>query len=160
MVHDPVSADRRRPQPRADRRDGAFPALGIAGSAFATLVANVVTAAGLVIYIQLRGLPLRLRGREWRYLLPDAALARRILAKGLPMGLQMLVLSSSALAMVGLVNRFGVDTTAGYGVASQLWTYIQMPAMAIGAAVSAMAAQNIGADRWTGFRASHARAWP
>jgi Na+-driven multidrug efflux pump len=30
----------------------------------------------------------------------------------------------------------------------QLWTYIQMPAMAFGAAVSAMTAQNIGAGRW------------
>jgi Na+-driven multidrug efflux pump len=30
----------------------------------------------------------------------------------------------------------------------QLWTYVQMPAMAIGAAVSAMSAQNIGARLW------------
>jgi Na+-driven multidrug efflux pump len=30
----------------------------------------------------------------------------------------------------------------------QLWTYLQMPAMALAAAASAMAAQNIGADRW------------
>ena len=30
----------------------------------------------------------------------------------------------------------------------QLWTYLQMPAMALGAAVSAMAAQNIGAGKW------------
>ena len=54
----------------------------------------------------------------------------------------------SALALVGLVNREGVDTTAAFGVAMQLWTYVQMPAMALGAAVSAMAAQNIGAGMW------------
>ena len=30
----------------------------------------------------------------------------------------------------------------------QLWTYVQMPAMALGAAVSAMASQNIGAGKW------------
>jgi Na+-driven multidrug efflux pump len=64
------------------------------------------------------------------------------------MGLQMLVGSLAALASIGLVNRHGVETTAAFGVAAQLWTYIQMPAMAIGAAVSAMAAQNIGADNW------------
>ncbi len=39
-------------------------------------------------------------------------------------------------------------TTAAFTVSAQLWTYIQMPAMAIGAAVSAMAAQNIGAGNW------------
>ena len=36
---------------------------------------------------------------------------------------------------------------AAYGAVNQLWTYIQMPAMAIGMAVSAMAAQNIGAKK-------------
>jgi Na+-driven multidrug efflux pump len=47
-----------------------------------------------------------------------------------------------------MVNREGVATTAAFGVALQLWTYVQMPAMALGAAVSAMAAQNIGAGKW------------
>ena len=64
------------------------------------------------------------------------------------MGIQMIVISLSALALVGMVNREGVDTTAAFGVAMQLWTYVQMPAMALGAAVSAMAAQNIGAGKW------------
>jgi Na+-driven multidrug efflux pump len=64
------------------------------------------------------------------------------------MGLQMLVISSSALVMISLVNRHGSQVTAAYGVASQLWTYIQMPALAIGASVSSMAAQNIGARHW------------
>ena len=50
--------------------------------------------------------------------------------------------------MIGLVNREGVDTTAAFGVMNQLWSYVQMPAVAVGSAVSAMAAQNIGAGRW------------
>ena len=95
-----------------------------------------------------KDLPLRLRGRELAYLMPDRAILKTIVVKGLPMGLQMIVVSASALALVGLVNREGVDTTAAFGVAMQLWTYLQMPAMALGAAVSAMAAQNIGAGRW------------
>jgi hypothetical protein len=67
-------------------------------------------------------------------------------------------LHASALALVGLVNREGVDTTAAFGVAMQLWTYVQMPAMALGAAVSAMAAQNIGAGKWDRVARSPARA--
>ncbi|UAK26235.1 MATE family efflux transporter [Sphingomonas nostoxanthinifaciens] len=127
---------------------GPLPPLGIAGSAMTTLIANYVVLIGVTIYIYARNLPIRLRGSEWRFLLPDPALLRVIVVKGLPMGLQMLVMSFSALVMIGLVNRAGVETTAAYGVAQQLWTYVQMPAMAIGAAVSAMAAQNIGARRW------------
>ncbi len=63
------------------------------------------------------------------------------------------------MIVVGLVNREGLVTTAAYGAAMQLFTYIQMPAMAIGGAVSAMAAQFIGAKKWDGLdnvtRAGH-----
>jgi putative MATE family efflux protein len=127
---------------------GPAPRLGIAGSALATVIANYVALAALLVTIYWRDLPLRLRGPELAYLKPDRQLLRVIIRKGFPMGLQMIVISSSALATIGLVNREGVDTTAAFGVAMQLWTYLQMPAMALAAAASAMAAQNIGADRW------------
>jgi putative MATE family efflux protein len=127
---------------------GPAPRMGIAGSAAATLIANYTALLSLLAYIYARDLPLRLRGRELCYLLPNAAILRTVVAKGLPMGIQMVVISLSALALVGIVNREGVDTAAAFGVAMQLWTYVQMPAMALGAAVSAMVAQNIGAGRW------------
>jgi putative MATE family efflux protein len=127
---------------------GPFPEMGIAGSAMSTLIANYVSLAGMLMYIYARDLPLRLRGHELSYLKPDWPLLRIVVRKGFPMGLQMIVITTSALAMLSLVNREGVQSTAAYGVAQQLWTYVQMPAMALGAAVSAMAAQNIGAGNW------------
>lgn len=127
---------------------GPAPKMGIAGSATATLIANYSALIALLAFMYLRDLPLRLRGHELRYLRPTAAILKTIVVKGLPMGIQMIVISVSALALVGMVNREGVDTTAAFGVAMQLWTYVQMPAMALGAAVSAMAAQNIGARHW------------
>ncbi|HWW63999.1 MAG TPA: MATE family efflux transporter [Sphingomonadaceae bacterium] len=127
---------------------GPAPRLGIAGSAMATLAANYISLVALIAYIQARDLSMRLRGAEWRYLWPDPKLLKVIVLKGFPMGLQMLVMSLSALTVIGLVNREGVSTTAAYGITSQLWTYIQMPALALGGAVSAMAAQNIGAGKW------------
>lgn len=127
---------------------GPFPELGIAGSAAATLIGGAATAVGLAAYIHRRDLPIRLKGTELRYVLPEARLTRTIVAKGLPIGAQMIVISVAGLAMFGLVNRLGVHTAAGYGVTLQMWAYVQMPALAIGAAVSAMAAQNIGAGKW------------
>jgi len=127
---------------------GPFPKMGIAGSATATLIAGIVSTAGLILYVYWRDLPIRLRGDELRFLLPERALVKTIVAKGLPMGAQMLVMSTAGLTMVGLVNRLGVETAAAYAVSQQLWTYVQMPAMAIGVAVSSMAAQNIGAGQW------------
>ncbi|CAM3219876.1 putative multidrug resistance protein NorM [Sphingomonas antarctica] len=127
---------------------GPFPEMGIAGSATASLVASVVTTGVLIAYLYRKRLPLALRGAEMHYLRPDWPLVRIIVGKGLPMGFQMVVLSLGMLLMIGLVNRQGVDTTAAYGAIGQLWGYIQMPALAISAGVSAMAAQNIGAGKW------------
>lgn len=125
-----------------------LPALGIAGSATATLIASYAAALGLLGYIYVRDLPIRLRGHELAWLVPSPTLIRTIVSKGLPMGAQMIVVSLAALTMTGLVNGYGVDTSAAYNVSMQLWGFIQMPALAVGAAVSSMVAQNIGAGRW------------
>lgn len=127
---------------------GPLPRMGIGGSALALTLANYLSLAAMLIYAYRRDLPLRLRGSELAYLKPDLSILRLMVVKGFPIGLQMIVISGSLLAMMALVNRQGVDTTAAFGATQQLWTYVQMPAMAIGAAVSAMAAQNIGAGRW------------
>ena len=50
--------------------------------------------------------------------------------------------------MISMVNAYGVDTASAYGATLQLWTFVQMPAMAMGAACTSMAAQNVGAGRW------------
>jgi putative MATE family efflux protein len=127
---------------------GPIPRLGIAGSALATLVANAVSLVALVMSLYRANHPLCLRGAELRYLALDRRIVATLLKKGLPMGLQMLLISANAVALISLVNRFGTDTTAAYGASWQLWTYLQMPAFALGAAVSSMAAQNVGAGRW------------
>ena len=46
------------------------------------------------------------------------------------------------------ISQFGSHTTAGFAACMQVWSYVQMPAFAMGAAVSSMAAQNVGAGRW------------
>lgn len=127
---------------------GPVPPMGIAGSAVASLIASVGAGLGLIGYIYWRDLPIRLRGAELGYVFPSRALVWAIVSKGVPIGAQMIVIAVAGLTMYGLVNREGVDTSAAFGVTLQLWAYVQMPAMAIGAAVSAMAAQNIGAGKW------------
>ena len=125
---------------------GPIPAMGIAGSALATAIASIASMAGIVTYVYVKDLPLRLRGAELKWLWPRRDELGYILTKGLPMGAQMLVISAAGIIVIGLVNREGILVSAAYGAALQLWTYLQMPAMAISAAVSAMAAQAIGAN--------------
>ena len=127
---------------------GPLPKLGISGAAASTLIGQVISLIAFVTLIYYRRHPLRLTWEELRYLYPQFDILRSIIGKGIPMGLQMIVISVSALLLMGLVNQYGSHVAAAYGVAAQLWTYVQMPALAIGAAVSSMAAQNVGARRW------------
>lgn len=126
---------------------GPVPGFGIAGSALATLLAQSLSLAGLIIYLYHKKHFLCLHGGEGHYLRPDRTILKSMVVKGIPMGLQMAVVSLSLIMMISLVNRFGSQTAAAYGACLQLWNYVQMPALAVGMAVSSMAAQNIGARR-------------
>lgn len=127
---------------------GPVPRMGIAGSAMATVVANAVSFVALLAWLRWRRHPLWIGRAEWRLFLPDGTILRALVVKGLPMGVQMVMISTAMLTLMSLVNAQGLVTASAYGAALQLWTYVQMPAMAIGAACSSMAAQNVGARRW------------
>ena len=127
---------------------GPFPRLGIAGSAGATLIAQAVSFCALVLHLYRSRHFLCIRRNEFSLFIVDWSLVRLLVTKGIPMGLQMFVVSSSMIALTSLVNRFGSQETAGFNAAMQLWNYVQMPALAIAGAVSSMAAQNIGAGKW------------
>lgn len=127
---------------------GPVPRFGIAGSALATLVAQATALSAMVVYLYRTGNILCIRRDELHLLRVDWRLVRVLVSKGTPMGLQMFVVSSSMIALTSLVNRFGSQETAAFNAALQLWNYVQMPALAISAAVSSMAAQNVGAGRW------------
>lgn len=126
---------------------GPFPKLGIAGSATSSLIAQTITLGAMFVYLYRKNSILVLKPSDWRLLIPDLKIIWTLVAKGTPMGIQMMVISLAAVTMLSFVNRYGVHTSAGYGAAAQFWTYVQMPAMALGAGVSSMAAQNVGARR-------------
>ncbi|HEX4479447.1 MAG TPA: MATE family efflux transporter [Rudaea sp.] len=127
---------------------GPIPAMGIAGSAFASVIAQFVTLCAMVLVLYRKKHFLTFHKGEGNLLRIDGAILRALVAKGLPMGLQMVVMSLSMIAMISLVNEFGAHYTAAYGACFQLWNYIQMPSIAVGMAASSMAAQNVGAGRW------------
>jgi len=125
-----------------------IPRLGIAGSALATFIAQAVSLTALIRHLYRRRHILCLHKDELGLLKLDWRVVATLVKKGVPMSAQMLVLSLSGVLMITLVNRFGVDTTAAFGAALQIWNYIQMPAFAVGMGMSAMTAQNVGAGKW------------
>jgi putative MATE family efflux protein len=127
---------------------GPVPAMGIAGAAGATLIANAVSLTSLLLFLRKRRHFLWFSRAELAYFRVDRTILRALVVKGIPMGMQMVVMSASAIVMISFVNDFGSATSAAFGAGLQIWNYVQMPAMAVGMAVSSMAAQNVGAKRW------------
>ena len=127
---------------------GPFPRLGIAGSATSTLIGQSVSLLCLLIYLYRKNSVLVLWPGELRLLWPDGEIMASLVGRGLPMGIQMLVMNAAAVVMISFVNRYGALTSAAYSISSIIWSYLQMPTMALGASVSSMAAQNVGAGKW------------
>jgi len=127
---------------------GPIPKLGVGGSALATVLAQTAALLALLITVYRRKFFLCIHTNELAYLRMRKQVIRVLVQCGIPTGLNMLIVSSALLFTLTLVNPYGADVVAAMGAASQIWTYIQMPAYAVAASVSAMAAQNIGAERW------------
>lgn len=127
---------------------GLFPKMGIAGSAVATFIAQLISFVLLIVYLYRKKYFLRITKEDLPLLRINWTVIRTLIQKGVPMGLNMVVVSVSNLLLVHLVNSYGSESTAAFGVAMQISSYVQMPAMAIGGAVTSMAAQNIGAGLW------------
>lgn len=134
--------------PALIRGIGPLPPLGMAGSAVALLLSQAAALAALLVWVRRQNHPLWIGGEAREWLRPDVRTAAALLRTGLPMGLQMMAAAASLVALLAVVNRQGALATSAYSAALQLWTYVQMPAMAIGAACTSMAAQCAGAGEW------------
>ncbi|SBW08347.1 conserved membrane hypothetical protein [uncultured delta proteobacterium] len=64
---------------------------------------------------------------------------------GVPYAAQMVVVNFSYLVITGMINTYGLTVAAAAGVGLKINTFAAMPCWAIGQAVTAMTAQNIGA---------------
>ncbi len=107
---------------------GPFPEMGIAGSALASFISSSAGLAMIIAWIYARDLPIRLRGLELHNLVPAPRLALAIMRQGIPMGLQMIMMSISSLVMLVFVNGEGTATVAAYAAVTLLWGYVQTPA--------------------------------
>lgn len=119
--------------------------MGIAGAAWAMILAQTLAFLYSLYYLSGKpetGLP------AFRLHRPKPAEIRTILHLAVPSGIQMIVIYAGMAVILSLVNSFGENVVAGFGAAQRLDNIILLPALALGAAVNAMAAQNIGANKW------------
>ena len=116
---------------------GPIPRMGIGGSAAATLISQTLSLLAMLRYIYVKKVPLALHAGEWHLLRIDWQIVRTLVVKGIPMGLQMIVLSSSMVLFMRVVNRFGSDTAAAFAAAFFAFFGLTAPASGWGGAATA-----------------------
>ena len=116
--------------------------MGVIGAAAATVIAQVISGIGILVYTLLRRPELRVSSRHMR---PDIAALREIMRFSFLTCAQQSVMNFGILLVQGLVNTFGTDVMAAFAAAVKIDSFAYMPAQDFGNAFSTFIAQNYGA---------------
>ena len=123
---------------------GPFPAMGVAGAALATIIAQSVAAIiSLYILIERKGV-LRLRLREMRPHAKSWALFFRI---GLPSSIGQGLSALGFSVLQGLVNSFGPGTIAAFGVGNRIMSLFDIPTHGLATGVTSLSGRAMGAKQ-------------
>ena len=114
------------------------------GAALAAVMSQGLSVIISLVIIGRTGLPFDFSQQDIRF---HFGLIRRILTVGLPIALQDLLVSTSFLVIMAIVNRLGVIASAGIGVAEKLCGFIMLVPSAFSQSMSAFVAQNFGARK-------------
>lgn len=115
---------------------------GVAGVAWATVIANGVNAGVMVMFLVRLPDPVNLSLKRWTLSIPDF---KKMLQIGIPAGLQGMVFSISNIFIQSAINKFGSDAIAGSASALTYEAYCYYIVVAFSAAAIAFAGQNYGA---------------
>ncbi len=118
--------------------------LGVAGAAYATLLANGLAFALAIIWLNKTHKLIRIAIRGLHF---DREIFWQSIRIGLPTGIQHTLVAIGGLALMGIVNTFGTNVIAGFSVASRLDAIATVPAMSFSQALSTFVGQNIGANK-------------
>jgi putative MATE family efflux protein len=122
-----------------------LPQLGVTSAAVGFVTSFAVTLVWLVFYLRRKGHALAPNAELMKHMRIDGAILRSVMRIGIPTAMQMVIMSLAEVVLLSLVNDFGSDATAAYGVGNQVLGYVQFPAMSIAIAASILGAQAIGA---------------
>ena len=118
--------------------------LGVRGVAYATIIAQVLAAAGSLIYALKKNPYFKIKKEEMIY---DAGIVRKCYRLGLPLAMQSSLIAISCVALQSVVNTFGSVVVAAFTATSRIEQLVQQPFNSLGMALSTFTGQNMGAGR-------------
>ena len=118
--------------------------MGVKGAAYATIIAQAVSAVGCIVYGLIKNPYFKLGKEHMTINRPIIELCFKI---GIPLTIQGLTISLSCVVLQKFVNGFEEEVVSAFTVTSRIEQLVQQPFNSLGMAMSTFTGQNIGAGK-------------
>ena len=118
--------------------------MGVEGCAYATVIAQGISALLCLVYIIKKFPVLRLKKEDFRF---SVNTAKKLLGLGIPMGLQFSITAIGTIIVQGAINVYGAVYMAGFSAAGKIQNIICTVFVAFGATIATYVGQNRGAGK-------------
>ena len=118
--------------------------MGVAGVAYATVIAQAVASILSLIYAFSKVPILRMKKKEFVF---NRAIFPVIAKYSFLTSIQQSIMSIGMVAVQGIVNTFGADVIAAFTAAGKVDSFAYLPVQDFGNAFSTYVAQNVGAGK-------------
>ncbi len=122
---------------------------GIEGAAYATVAAQALSTVFCLIYMFIKFPVLRLKKEDWKV---EPSFLYEHIKIGIPMGIQMSVLTIGILIVQYVLNGFGSIAVAAFTTAVRVDQIFSQSFIALGASIATFTAQNFGAGKISRIR--------
>ncbi|MBQ3424619.1 MAG: MATE family efflux transporter [Clostridia bacterium] len=117
---------------------------GVTGAAAATVIAQAASFVAAYVYMTRKYPIFRFARSDYRWSLPHI---RQTVRVGLPISLQLIIVSLGLTLIQRAVNGFGQAMTASFTVGNRIEMYLNLPCNAFQTTLATYTGQNIGAGR-------------
>lgn len=118
--------------------------MGVAGAAWATVIAQAVSGICCLIYMIKKFEILHIRREEWA---PDSHMMKVLCGMGVPMGLQYSITAIGSVILQSATNTLGSVAVASVTAASRICGFLGCPFDAMGSTMATYGGQNVGAGK-------------
>lgn len=122
---------------------------GVEGAAYATVIAQAVSAFLCFLYMRRKYPQLTLKKEDFK---PDVILYKKLFGAGLSMGFMTSLVGIGTMALQTSINTFGTDIIVAHTAARKISSIYMLPFSVMGTTLATYCGQNLGAGKYSRIR--------
>ena len=122
---------------------------GVEGAAYATVIAQAVSAFLCFLYMRRKYPQLTLKKEDFK---PDMVLYKKLFGAGLSMGFMTSLVSIGTMALQTSINTFGTDIIVAHTATRKISSIYMLPFSVMGTTLATYCGQNLGAGKYSRIR--------